>query len=130
MSVMREIVAQDAPKPAGHYAQGIEHAGLIYVSGQLPVHPDAGPAAPGSIEDQTERCLANVRAVLRAAGADLEDVLKTTVYVADIALWPRVNAAYAKVFGAHRPARAVVPCGELHYGYQLEIEAIAKVPAP
>ena len=65
---MREIVTNDAPRPAGHYAQGIEHAGLIYVSGQLPVKPGEPPVEPGSIEAQTEQCLANVSAVLRAAG--------------------------------------------------------------
>jgi 2-iminobutanoate/2-iminopropanoate deaminase len=125
---MREVTTQDAPAPAGHYAQGIVHGGFVFVAGQLPVVPGRGPGPVGSIEEQTEQVLANVRAVLLAAGADLGDVVKTTVYVSDIALWGRVNAVYARVFGAHRPARAVVPCAPLHHGYQVEIEAIAAVP--
>jgi 2-iminobutanoate/2-iminopropanoate deaminase len=124
---MRSIATDDAPAPAGHYAQAVEHDGVLYVAGQLPIVPGAPPGEPGEIEEQTTRCLENIRAILRAAGADLHDVLKTTVYVSDIALWPRVNAAYARVFGKHRPARAVVPCGVLHHGYQVEIDAIACV---
>ena len=64
-------------------------------------------------------------AILTAAGSDMRRVLKATVYVSDISLWPRVNAVYAEVFGEHRPARAVVPTRELHFGYQVEIEVIA-----
>jgi 2-iminobutanoate/2-iminopropanoate deaminase len=125
---MKEIVTDEAPRPAGHYAQAIEHAGVLYVSGQLPVRPGEPPGgAPGTIEAQTEQCLANVRAVLRAAGADLGDVLRATVYVSDVAHWPRVNATYARVFGAHRPARTVVPSGPLHYGYAVELDVIARV---
>lgn len=81
----------------------------------------------GSIEEQTERALRNVEAILEAAGSSLSQVLKTTIYVSDIALWDRVNAVYARFFGDHRPARAVVPTRELHFGFQIEIEAIASV---
>lgn len=81
----------------------------------------------GSIEEQTERALRNVEAILEAAGSSLSQVLKTTVYISDIALWDRVNAVYARFFGNHRPARAVVPTRELHFGFQIEIEAIASV---
>lgn len=124
---MREVTTPDAPQPAGHYAQGIVHNGLVYVSGQLSVDPRSGEKRAGSIEEQTEQALRNVAAVLEAAGSGIERVLKTTVYVSDIALWDRVNAVYGRFFGEHRPARAVVPTRDLHYGFQVEIEAIAAV---
>ena len=122
---MREISTDQAPPPAGHYAQAIVHDDLVYVSGQLAVDPQTGEKRLGDIEAQTRQALANVAAILRAAGSDVDRVLKTTVYVADIALWGRVNAVYAAFFGDHRPARAVVPTRELHYGFLVEIEAVA-----
>ncbi|MBN1642376.1 MAG: RidA family protein [Anaerolineae bacterium] len=122
---MDEIQTAAAPTPAGHYAQALVHGGLVYVSGQLPISPDGRDLAHATVEEQTECALANIAAILDAAGSRLDHVLKTTVYVADIALWDRVNAAYARVFGAHRPARAVVPARGLHHGYVVEIDAIA-----
>jgi len=124
---MRVVETAGAPKPAGHYAQAIVHGGLVYVSGQLAVDPDTGEKRLGSIEEQTKQSLSNVAAILDAAGSRLDLVLKTTVYVSDIGLWERVNSVYAEVFGAHRPARAVVPTRELHYGFLVEIEAVAAV---
>ncbi len=121
---MNPITTPHAPAPAGHYAQAITHAGLVYVSGQLPIDPRNGPGTPGTIEQQTRQALANLRAVLETAGSSMARVLKTTVYIADIQLWDRVNAIYAEAFGNHRPARAVVPTRELHFGYQIEIEAV------
>jgi 2-iminobutanoate/2-iminopropanoate deaminase len=125
---MIEISTPHAPQPAGHYAQAVVHNGLVYVSGQLPVDPDSGEKRIGSIEEQAEQAIRNVAAILVAAGSDLDHVLKTTVYVSDISLWGRVNAVYAAAFGDHCPARAVVPTRELHYGFQVEIEAIAALP--
>jgi len=122
---MRTINTVAAPQPAGHYAQAVEHGGLVFVSGQLPVKPGSGEKVVGTIEEQTEQALANVAAILEAAGSGLDRVLKVTVYVSDIALWDRVNTVYARVFGEHRPARAVVPTRELHFGFQVEIEAVA-----
>jgi 2-iminobutanoate/2-iminopropanoate deaminase len=131
---MIEISTPHAPQPAGHYAQAIVHDGLVYVSGQLPVDPVSGEKRIGSIEEQAEQALNNVAAILEAAGSDLGHVLKTTVYVSDISLWDRVNAVYAGFFeqyaGQHRPARAVVPTRELHYGFQIEIEALAALKSP
>ena len=125
---MDEIKSQAAPKPAGHYAQAVVHMGLVFVSGQLPVDPNKGVGQVGSIEAQTRQVLANLEAILTEAGCRKQDVLKTTVYIADISLWDRVNEVYARFFGSHRPARAVVPSRELHFGYQVEIEAIAAIP--
>jgi len=124
---MREILTQNAPKPAGHYSQAIVHNDIVYVSGQLPIDPQTGEKRIGSIEEQTEQALKNLAGILKAAGSDINQVIKTTVYVSDIELWDRVNAVYARFFGEHRPARAVVPTRNLHYGFQIEIEAIAAV---
>jgi 2-iminobutanoate/2-iminopropanoate deaminase len=120
----------EAPQPAGHYAQATVHGDLVFVSGQLPVNPQAGRGDVGSIEEQTEQALKNLEAILVAAGSSRQRVLKTTVYVSDIGLWDRVNAVYAGFFGPHRPARAVVPTRELHFGFQIEIEAVAAIDRP
>ena len=81
----------------------------------------------GDIETQTELALRNVETVLRAAGSDLDHVVQMTIYISDIELWGKVNEAYARVMGEHRPARAIVPVKDLHFGTQIEIQAIASV---
>jgi 2-iminobutanoate/2-iminopropanoate deaminase len=124
---MEKILTPNAPQPAGHYSQAVVHNGLVYVAGQLAIDPATGERKTGSIEEQTEQTLRNVAAILEAAGSHLNQVLKMTVYITDIELWGRVNETYAKVFGDHRPARAVIPVKDLHYGFQIEIEAIAAV---
>lgn len=124
---MRTIETPNAPRPAGHYSQAIVHDGLVFVAGQLPLDPSTTEKRVGTFEEQTEQALKNVAEILKAADSDLSHVLKTTVYISDIGLWGRVNTVYAKAFGEHRPARAVVPVKELHFGYQIEIEAIAAV---
>ena len=124
---MKAVFTEKAPNPAGHYAQGMVHGGFAFVSGQLAMDPVTGEKRLDSIEEQTRQALANVAAVLEAAGSSIDRVVKTTVYVSDIELWGRVNAVYAEFFGDHRPARAVVPTRELHYGFQVEIEAVGAV---
>jgi 2-iminobutanoate/2-iminopropanoate deaminase len=118
------ISTPDAPQPAGHYAQAVAWDRLVFVAGQLPVRPN-GEHVTGDIDAQTRQVLANLSAILEASGSGLASVLKTTVYVTDVALWPSVNNVYAEVFGEHRPARSVVPVKELHYGFLIEVEAIA-----
>lgn len=122
---MKTVSTPHAPIPAGHYSQAVVHGGLVFVAGQLPHDPLAPHREPGGPEEQTERALRNVEAILVAAGSGLDRLLSVTVYVADVGLWPSVNAAYARVLGAHRPARAVVPVKELHHGYLVEIQAVA-----
>jgi 2-iminobutanoate/2-iminopropanoate deaminase len=122
---MQTVHTPGAPAPAGHYSQAIVHGGLVYVSGQLPVRPDRGPAPPGSIEEQTELTLRNLATILDAAGSGLDHVLQMTIYVTDIELWAGVNEAYARVMGEHRPARAIVPIRDLRHGYQVEMQAVA-----
>jgi len=122
---MKTIETPHAPHPAGHYAQAVVHGGLVFVAGQLPNDVANPGRTPGDAEEQTQLALRNVEAILEAAGSGLDRLLSVTVYVADIGLWPRVNAAYARVLGSHRPARAVVPVKELHHGYLVEVQAVA-----
>ncbi|HEX8351714.1 MAG TPA: Rid family detoxifying hydrolase [Pyrinomonadaceae bacterium] len=119
------VNTQDAPTPAGHYSQAVVYNGLVFVAGQLAIDPRTGEQRLGSIEEQTEQALRNVGEILKAAGSDLSRVLKMTVYISDIGLWDRVNEVYARVMGEHRPARAVIPTGELHHGFLIEIDAVA-----
>jgi 2-iminobutanoate/2-iminopropanoate deaminase len=119
------VHTQDAPAPGGHYSQAVVYNGLVFVAGQLAIDPRTGEKMLGSIEEQTEQALKNVSGILKAADSDLSRVLKMTVYISDIDLWGRVNEVYARVLGEHRPARAVIPTGALHYGFLIEIEAVA-----
>jgi 2-iminobutanoate/2-iminopropanoate deaminase len=122
---MEFISTKKAPEPGGHYSQAIAHNDLVFVSGQLPVDPVSGERICTSIEEQTLQVLHNLEAILEAAGSSIDRVLKVTVYISDISLWGRLNVVYSEFFKDHRPARAVVPTKELHYGFQVEIEAIA-----
>lgn len=122
---IKHVQTQDAPTPGGHYSQAVVYNGLVFVAGQLSIDPRTGEKLLGSIEEQTEQALKNVAAILKAANSDLSRVLKMTVYVSDIDLWGKVNEVYARVLGEHRPARAVIPTGDLHYGFLIEIEAVA-----
>jgi reactive intermediate/imine deaminase len=122
---MKPIYFDNVDKPLGHYAPGIVHNGLIYVSGQLPMDVETRKPFTGDIGRQTELALKNVEAVLKEAGSDLGHVLQMTIYVSEMELWDKVNEAYARVMGDHRPARAMIPVKELHFGTQIEIQAIA-----
>ena len=124
------VNTKDAPPPAGHYSQAVVYHGLVFVAGQLATDPQTGEKRLGSIEEQTEQALKNVGEILKAAGSELSRVLKMTVYISDIELWGRVNEVYARVLGEHRPARAVIPTKELHYGFLIEIDAVAATTSP
>ena len=124
---MKKISTPDAPQPAGHYSQAIEHAGIVYVSGQIPIDPKSEEKKVGSIEEQTEQVLTNLAAILKATNSRMDQVLKVTVYISDISLWDQVNKTYARFFGNHRPARTIVPSRDLHFGFQIEVDAIATV---
>jgi 2-iminobutanoate/2-iminopropanoate deaminase len=122
------VFTKEAPAPAGHYSQGIIHGGLVYVAGQLGKDAARPDSPPGTLEEQTERALRNVQAVVEAAGSDLSHVLQMTIYVSDAAFWGRVNDVYTRVMGKHCPARAIVPVNEFRGGWQIEIQAIAALP--
>jgi 2-iminobutanoate/2-iminopropanoate deaminase len=124
---MEKIQIEGTPIPKGHYSQAIVHNNLVYVSGQLPMSLSTRQIENGSIEAQTELALRNVEAVLLSAGSDLNHVLQMTIYVSEMELWDRVNEVYARVLGEHRPARAIVPVKDLHFGTKIEIQAIAAV---
>ena len=124
---MKKIQPSNQPIPKGHYSPGIVYGGLVYVSGQLPMSLETREPFTGDIGKQTELALRNVEAVLHAAGSGLSHVLQFTIYVSDMELWGAVNAAYARVMGEHRPARAIVPVNGLHFGTKIEIQAIAAV---
>jgi len=124
---MRTISTPGAPTARGHYSQAVVHDGLVYVAGQLPIDPADPERRLQEFDAQARQVIANVAAILEAAGSGLDHVVKATVYVADVAHWPRFNAIYAEAFGAHRPARTVVPVSALHYGYLVEMDVIAAV---
>jgi 2-iminobutanoate/2-iminopropanoate deaminase len=124
---MKTIQPASQPQPKGHYSPGIEHNGLIFVSGQLPMDLETREPFAGDIETQTELALRNVEAILLEAGSDLQHVVQFTIYVSDIELWGAVNKKYSEVMGDHRPARAIVPVKDLHFDTKIEIQAIAAV---
>lgn len=122
---MPPIQPPELPRPKGHYSPGFAAGGFVFVSGQLPVDPATGEVVPGGLTAQTEQALRNVEQVLEAAGSGLDKVVQMTIYLVGVEGWGELNTAYARVMGDHRPARAVVPVPELHYGALLEIQAIA-----
>jgi reactive intermediate/imine deaminase len=124
---MKVIQPSDQSIPKGHYSPGIIHNGFIFVSGQLPIDLKTREPFIGAIEGQTELALLNVENVLKAAGSDLDHVVQMTIYVSDMELWGKVNETYSKVMGEHRPARAIVPVKDLHFGTKIEIQAIGVV---
>ncbi len=123
-SKMKIIKSDKIPEPKGHYSPAIEHNGVLYLSGQLPVDPVSGKI-PGNIEDQTQQALENVRLILTEAGSAMDRVLTMRLYISDIALWSAVNQVYAAFLGSHKPARAIIPTRDLHHGCLIEIEAMA-----
>lgn len=124
---MKKIKLPNAPEPKGHYSPAVSHDGLIFVSGQLPMNHATGEVETGAIEAQTELALRNVERILLAANSDLSHVVQVTIYISGIELWGRVNEVYARIFGEHKPARAIVPVKDLHFGTKIEIQAIAAV---
>ena len=124
---MRTIDDERIPTPGGHYSPILEHQGLLYVSGQLPMDP-ASKQVPDGIEAQTELALTNLEHLLIVAGSARNHVLQVRIYIANIDLWDAVNRTYAAFFGEHKPVRAIIPCGDLHFGCLLEIEATAVLP--
>lgn len=119
------VFTDRAPKPAGHYTQAVVSGALIFVSGQLPIRPDGRPLDDDSFEGQARQAIQNMLEVVRAAGSSPQQLIKVTAYIVGIANWPRFNAVYASMLPDACPARSVVPVPELHYGYLVEIDAIA-----
>lgn len=123
---MKTVIATTAaPGAIGPYSQAIEANGFVFVSGQIPLDPATGAFVPGSVEEQAEQSLRNLKAVLAGAGYAMEDVVKTTVFLTDMGAFAAVNAVYAKYFEGDCPARSAVQVGALPKGALVEIEAIA-----
>lgn len=123
---MKLIETGGAPRPAGHYSQAVVANGFVFVAGILPIAPGGGERRiPEGIEAQMRQVLANLRAILTEAGSDMHKLTSVQIFIPNIELWGDVNALYAGALGAHKPARTVIPCGPLHYGALVELNAIA-----
>jgi len=111
--------------PGGHYSHATVANGFVFVSGQLPIAPDGTRLAEASFEQQTRQVLDNVKAALLAAGSGIDRLVQVRVYLDAIENWPAFNAIYAEWAGDARPSRAIVPTGPLHFGFKVEVEAVA-----
>ena len=127
---MKAITTLEAPAAIGPYSQAIHSGDLVFLSGQVPIDPKTGELVGGDIAAQTERVLDNLGAVLAAAGCGFGDVVKTTIYLVDLADFQAVNQTYAKRFTAAPPARATVQVSALPKGARVEIDAIARAKSP
>ena len=116
-----------APRAIGPYSQGIQAGGFLFTAGQVGFDPATGELVDGGIAEQTRRVLENVRAILEAGGTSLGRVVKTTVFLVDMADFAQMNEVYAQVFGEHRPARSTVAVAALPRGARVEIEAVATI---
>ena len=115
-------------RPVGHYSAGIVSGSRVYVSGQTSVDPATGKPAQGGMKNEVLMALSRMETILRTAGCSREDVVICRVYITSIQLWPDVNEAFAQFFGEHRPARIVLPVGDLGGGCHVELEAEAELP--
>lgn len=122
---MKCLADPSLPIPAGHYSPAVVHNGVVYVSGQLPRVPGQPDFTPPTIEAQTLQCLLNAEAILLAAGSRRDLVIKSTIYISGIEHWAAVNAEYARFFGEHKPARAIIPVGAFRNGFLIEVEMVA-----
>ena len=128
---MKEIiVTAKAPKAIGPYSQAVKHNGFVFLSGQIPLHPESGEITGQTVEEQAERVLENMKSVLEAAGLSLSDVVKTTVFLKDLSAFPKINEVYGRYFGSNPPARSTVEVSRLPRDVQVEIEAIAMGESP
>ncbi|MBA3496987.1 MAG: RidA family protein [Gemmatimonadales bacterium] len=119
------VSTPDAPRAIGPYSQAARVGSLLFTAGQVGFDPATGELVDGGIGEQTERVLQNLQAILRAGGLDLGNVVKTTVFLVDMADFAAMNTVYARAFGEHRPARSTVAVAALPRGARVEIEAIA-----
>jgi 2-iminobutanoate/2-iminopropanoate deaminase len=127
---MKEIIAtDDAPRAIGPYSQAVRAGNFVFASGQIPIDPATGEFVPGGIAEQTEQVLRNLTALFAAAGVGMDQIVKTTVFLADLNDFTAMNEVYGKFFSAAPPARATVQAARLPRDAKVEIEAIAVVAA-
>lgn len=124
---MKSIFEVGNLKSNGHYALATVHQNTVYVSGQFAINPEIGEKKFGTIEEETLQALKNVEMIVEAAGSKKEKTLRMTLYTPDVKLWDKVDAVYKEFFGEHKPARTVVPTNQLHFGFKIEIDAIAYI---
>jgi 2-iminobutanoate/2-iminopropanoate deaminase len=123
-----EIVAtENAPGAIGPYSQAVKTGGMVFCSGQIPINPATGEFVSEDVAEQTEQVLKNLSAVLEAAGSDLNNVVKTTVFLADMSDFAAMNEVYARYFSENKPARATVQAARLPRDARVEIDCIAVV---
>jgi 2-iminobutanoate/2-iminopropanoate deaminase len=121
------IITNDAiPKSNGHYSQCVEHNGLLYLSGQLPLEFET-KQMPKTIEEQTDLVLSNTEYILEKSNSCKNNILQVRVYIPNIDLWDKVNERYSMFFKNHKPARTIVPTNGLHFGSLIEIEVTAAI---
>lgn len=125
MNELKRVQTDRAPAAIGPYSQAIAHGDMVYTAGQIALDPGSGELVGGDVAAQTERVLTNLEAVLGAAGASLQSVVKTTVFLRDMGEFTAMNEVYARFFGEHRPARSTVQAARLPKDCAVEIEAIA-----
>jgi 2-iminobutanoate/2-iminopropanoate deaminase len=130
MSERKLIEAEGAPEAVGPYSHAIAHEGVLYCSGQVPIDPETGKLVEQGPGEQTKRCLQNLEVVCAAAGTRLAEALMVTVYTTDLASGAEINAAYAEVFDADPPARAMIGVAALPLGATVEIAAVVKLDPP
>lgn len=128
MTSRQAVHSDDAPKAVGPYSQAIRSGGFVFTSGQIPLDPATGQLVSGPIEAQTRRVMQNLSAVLAAAGASFGAVVKSTIYLTNLADFAAVNAVYASYFSSDPPARATVQVAALPLGASVEIDMIAEAP--
>jgi 2-iminobutanoate/2-iminopropanoate deaminase len=121
------IYTENAPAPIGPYSQAVEHNGMLFISGQIPVDPTTGAIVNGGVTEQTEQVMQNIKAIIKAAGFghELSKIVKCTIYLQDMSLFADMNAVYGKYFTEDPPARAAFAVKELPLQVMVEIEAIA-----
>lgn len=122
---MEVVATENAPQALGPYSQAIKAGGFVWCSGQIPIDPAVNAVTATMIEDQTRQAITNLRHVLEAAGAGLDKVVKTTVFISDMNDFAALNAVYAQMFGATKPARSCVQVARLPKDVKIEIEAVA-----
>jgi len=128
MKMVKEVISTTkAPAAIGPYSQGIRCGNLLFVSGQTPLNPETGKIAEGDIQAQARQCLENVKAILEAAGTNLDNVLKTTVFIKDMNNFSKINEIYAQYFTKNQPARSCIEAARLPLDVQVEIEVIAYI---
>jgi reactive intermediate/imine deaminase len=124
---IQQVNPSNMAPPGGHYSHATIANGFVFVSGQLPITPSGDRLNQASFEEQAKQTLSNVKTVLEAAGSNIAQLVQVRVYITSISNWPSFNQIYMEWAGQSLPARAVVPVPELHYGFSIEIEAVATV---